>query len=510
MPMATAAAVMRRRERPEFLRAAGLCLAVACARSGLASASAGSIRLTECPEDAPEPSFDWENGGDQLYVRGEGACVTPADIYNGMDDPPLVYHTAAGEESSTETGIWLMTRDIFMETGTTLLLHDDLGCTELRIASSSTNHLHLRGYGAYISLLRTKVTSWSVGNQAPDNGAKDGNSPRSYMSVISLMEHPSDTCEGAASDSPGEARMDIINSEVAYLGWQAPESYGLTYKVRGFCKDLSNPEVFDRVNVRGDIRFSDIHHNWFGLYTYGHQDGNWEHNLMHDSGYYGFDPHDDSDNLRIHDNTVWNNGNHGIIASKRCNDVSIQNNVVFDNAQHGIMLHRSSDMGIIRNNTVTGSGSACIAIFESFDIEISDNVCENNAEGIRLSMGSSNNKIFDNVVTNTEGRSLWMYLGSDPVEASEATDGMCADNLWQNNRFEKSSLGVVMKDTLRTQVIGNTFIDTDKNQWKNSDGLLWKGNEIDSGFDMAISETCINSDSDLDQIDDAGGYVKEC
>lgn len=24
--------------------------------------------------------------------------------------------------------------------------------------------------------------------------------------------------------------------------------------------------------------------------------------------YYGFDPHDDSDNLRIHNNVVWNNG----------------------------------------------------------------------------------------------------------------------------------------------------------------------------------------------------------
>lgn len=33
---------------------------------------------------------------------------------------------------------------------------------------------------------------------------------------------------------------------------------------------------------------------------------------------YGFDPHDDSDFLNIHDNTVYNNGNHGIIASKRC------------------------------------------------------------------------------------------------------------------------------------------------------------------------------------------------
>ena len=223
-------------------------------------------------------------------------------------------------------------------------------------------------------------------------------------------------------------------------------------------------------------------------------------------------------------------------------------------------------------------------VFLVADIEISDNVCDNNAEGIRLSMGSSYNKIFDNEVTNTEGSelnvlwlcvsagvyvailpqvlppllmlhqyhgtsgrggvvvvaacsivspvltsrcavgynqvallrpafygliqsfgsklpmlpphsptcrpllfrrfvrtracivkgALWMYLGSDPVEASEATEGRCTDNLFQNNHFETSSLGVMMRDTRGTQVIGNTFIDTDKNEWEDSDGLVWK------------------------------------
>ena len=45
---------------------------------------------------------------------------------------------------------------------------------------------------------------------------------------------------------------------------------------------------------------------------------------MHDNSGYGFDPHDDSDFLTIHDNEVYGNGYHGIIASKRCNGVSIQ------------------------------------------------------------------------------------------------------------------------------------------------------------------------------------------
>lgn len=48
--------------------------------------------------------------------------------------------------------------------------------------------------------------------------------------------------------------------------------------MRGFCKDLSNPELFDKVEVTGDITGSHIHHNYFGHYSYGHQGGNWSHN----------------------------------------------------------------------------------------------------------------------------------------------------------------------------------------------------------------------------------------
>ena len=78
------------------------------------------------------------------------------------------------------------------------------------------------------------------------------------------------------------------------------------------------------MNVYGNIYDSNIHHNNFGVYTYGHQQGDWRRNQMHDNSGYGFDPHDDSDFLTIHDNEVYDNGYHGIIASKRCNGVSIQ------------------------------------------------------------------------------------------------------------------------------------------------------------------------------------------
>ena len=43
---------------------------------------------------------------------------------------------------------------------------------------------------------------------------------------------------------------------------------------------------------------------WFGHYSYGHQGGKWNYNVVHDNVGYGFDPHDDSDHLEIIGNTV--------------------------------------------------------------------------------------------------------------------------------------------------------------------------------------------------------------
>ncbi|CAM9815231.1 unnamed protein product, partial [Sphacelaria rigidula] len=90
------------------------------------------------------------------------------------------------------------------------------------------------------------------------------------------------------------------------------ESYGITYKVRGYCEDESNPELFDSVKVTGDILGSHIHHLYFGHYSFGHQGGNFSCNHVHHNVGYGFDPHDDSDDLFIHDNHVHHNGWHGI------------------------------------------------------------------------------------------------------------------------------------------------------------------------------------------------------
>lgn len=50
--------------------------------------------------------------------------------------------------------------------------------------------------------------SWSRGENTYDLGSSDGDTPRSFVSVLSEMTHDLDTCSGAADDDAGEGRMD--------------------------------------------------------------------------------------------------------------------------------------------------------------------------------------------------------------------------------------------------------------------------------------------------------------
>ncbi|CAN0540145.1 unnamed protein product, partial [Laminaria digitata] len=62
----------------------------------------------------------------------------------------------------------------------------------------------------------------------------DGSKGRSYISAISeVILDSGETCDGRAKNDMGEARMDIEDSEMAYLGHYHAESYGLSWKVGG-------------------------------------------------------------------------------------------------------------------------------------------------------------------------------------------------------------------------------------------------------------------------------------
>ena len=62
-----------------------------------------------------------------------------------------------------------------------------------------------------------------------DENQDDG---RSYISAVSeVIIDDSQTCRGRAKKNMGDARMDIEDSKMGYLGYQGSEAYGLTWKV---------------------------------------------------------------------------------------------------------------------------------------------------------------------------------------------------------------------------------------------------------------------------------------
>lgn len=74
-----------------------------------------------------------------------------------------------------------------------------------------------------------QVFAWDEDDNSYDKNYGDG---RSYISVISeVIVDSSEDCVGKAKNNMGEARMDIVDSEMGYLGYDDSEAYGLVWKV---------------------------------------------------------------------------------------------------------------------------------------------------------------------------------------------------------------------------------------------------------------------------------------
>eukprot|EP00752_Nemacystus_decipiens_P007155 g6407.t1 len=473
------------------------------------------IPKPDCDPDIPV-SIRYASTTKRLYLESSdgttrGGCVTLGQIFEarGPQGPLFAVNPVSGDVSTTATGTWLLSEELFVEDGITLKVYGtDAGgdADELRLLSTTDVYINLRAHGGNFDFVSTKVFSWDTATNSPDEDESDG---RSYISVISeIVTDPDETCTGRAQNTMGEARMDIESSEIGYLGFQDSESYGLTWKVRGFCEDTSNPEVFDDVNVYGNMYDSDIHHLRFGLYTYGHQQGDWRRNKMHDNSGYGFDPHDDSDFLTIHDNEVYDNGYHGIIASKRCNGVSIQGNEVYGGGETscGIFLHRSSDDAIVKGNYAHDNGDCGMALLESFNADVSDNTFDNNNYGVRFSVASGDNVFSNNVFSNSAKYNAYSYLGSDSPDT--VSSGRPQNNVFSQNTFVAGLETVKIQEADGTQFLDNVFEDATVMRFDDATLTLMQGNTgidlADDDFELKVDNgACFDGDSDA-------GYVPVC
>ncbi|CBN77785.1 Mannuronan C-5-epimerase N-terminal fragment [Ectocarpus siliculosus] len=475
----------------------GTCGGSECRRRGKGLGAADCCRNyiskngALCSENLSAPCIMDDVTGNTPDAEGEG-CFTITDLYNfrlesdGSAKGPIFnlddsYNTVLNPKVLSNK--WLLTAELHITGGAVFYCRgSSIGgdCDELRIQSTGPTDFHeVRAHGGSMYFESTIVTSWDTPNKTPQATYVGG---RSFLNCVS-EKLTGEVCVGQAQNEMGECRMDIINSEIGYLGYFDSESYGLTWKVRGFCKDLSNPDVFDTTNVYGNLIGSDIHHNYYGQYSYGHQGGVWHNNQMHDNHQYGFDPHDDSDYLT------------SIIASKRCNNVQIYNNEVYDGGPFaaGIFLHRSSDYAIVHDNVVHDMQDAGMAMLESMNADIYNNRFSSVKFGIRLSLGSSENHVHENLFEDVSTQGLYTYQGSDePTDG--VSDGRPSDNLFENNRILNVTKGVKIKEGDDTVITDNVFTGTSELEFFDAQNTRWKGNTLPQG--VCIKN--IHSDDGID------------
>jgi|GEM_PF-427625 len=296
----------------------------------------------------------------------------------GMATLPQVYDILANDSvlSETSDGVWHLRADMVVENR-----------AYLAITGKDTSWLKLETPHSIVSfgdlvIDSTRVTSWD--STVNTFAGTDGKRPRSFITAW----------------DGGTGRLDITNSEIAYLGYHTSHKQGLAY-YSGHGSVVNN---------------NDIHHMWYGFYSNNVTGINIEDNEIHDNVVYGLDPHTGTRDMVIRNNVVYNiTKGIGIICSYDCDNILMENNYVYDVDIVGLMLSRNSTNSIIRNNVVYNSGAngGGISVDDSSNNKVYNNTVSVGRFGIKVSMNSDKNEIYNNTISDYSSYGICLIDGSD-------------------------------------------------------------------------------------------------
>ncbi|GIK40854.1 MAG: hypothetical protein BroJett011_46870 [Chloroflexota bacterium] len=346
--------------------------------------------------------IEYVSDREAIFVSGWDAVVDLPTIYGVLNNNDLLEYQ--GE------GVYLLKVNLVLNTHTALLLESP-GLSWLKLKSSRAGYVHIESTGGSIFIEGVKITSWDPSANDFDRNYKDG---RSYVLVRN-------------------ARMDILDSELGYLGYALDRDvarggvYGVSWR--------NYDETFFRKQLTtGYVLNSRFHHNYFGLYTFGATGMVFRNNEIYENIQYGLDPHDDSNNFIVEHNYVHNNGNHGIIFSKRCFNNVIRWNRSEHNRLHGVMLDRESNGNSVYENTLIGNTDG-VAIWDSHDNAIYDNTIRNNRRGVRLNAQASRNLVKQNQMRDSGQYGVYLY------------DGAQQNWVLQNEVLNSKAVGIYIRST---------------------------------------------------------------
>ncbi|MFN8490841.1 MAG: right-handed parallel beta-helix repeat-containing protein [Caldilineaceae bacterium] len=331
-------------------------------------------------------------------------------------------------------GAWLIKANVVIST-TARLEATNATIKELRLDSPPVNPLSitakLRGH---LLVSDIKVSAWE--NNALDTNVANG---RSYLLALN------------------GGQMDILASEIFNLGYTNGEPSGISWRERVNDADPTTGST-------GSLLDSDVHDNYFGVYSYAAYNVKLLRNKVHDNLGYGIDPHSSTQNFEVANNEVSNNQLHGIIFSRDCINNWIHDNTVHDNGEHGIMLDRGSNSNVLENNTVYHNQDG-FAIFESSHNIVRSNVSRDNAQtGIRINASFTANDPFDDVATDNQilsntftnnPQGVYLYARADRnLIANNTITGSTVNGI-----YIKTGGNIVRANVIQGGVVGIAIVD---------------------------------------------------
>jgi len=397
--------------------------AIATTTSGNSSAFASNAPVVV---EATYEVGTGRNGELTVFVSGPGSVVTLPELQTKLRtiSPTVELISSEGD------GVFQANASLFINRGVTLRLTRDSGVRWLKLRSQADDialaaagggnyNYHsftaLRTYGGTLQIEGVRITSWDPERRDYDRDVKNG---RSFL----LAKY--------------DARMDIRNSELSYLGSPDGESYGVSWR------DTNDPDAPNtlRARVTGEVIDSDFSYNYYGIYTYQATGMVFRGNKFHHNIGYGFDPHDFSNNFLVENNEAFENGNHGFIISRGCNNFIFRNNKSYNNRYtvgdedrnaHGFMLDPGSPNSrypqepsfenILENNQAWGNDGYGLRVVGSISNTIKANLFTGNLQGITLEQRSTGNVVEGNTISGSQLYGVYLTGGSDGNTIAENT-----------------------------------------------------------------------------------------
>jgi len=359
------------------------------------------------------------------------------------------------------TGVWLLAANLVIAKGGNLIIDSSDG-TWLKIRSDGTAAYGLKNSGT-LSVDSVKITSWNTGT---NNYALQGSSGQTLRGYI-------------LSQSGATGKTNILNSEIAYLGYSGSEHHGLDYY--GGTGSL--------------IQNNNIHHLWRAFYSSGIGGVTLNKNVVHDNINYGIDPHSGTHDMYITYNKVYNN-NHGIICSVTCYNMHITNNELYKNQRDGIFMDAGSHHSTIANNNI-------------------------HDEDVAIQLPSlSYSEIYGNTITNVD---YGIELDTE-IDSSFANDGRCGSigcvtisNNVHDNHVKAAKIGLWAKNGASSNTFSSNTVDRTSGDRgivvdgpKTSNNVFSENHIANAKYPIRVTDANTNSrfvDNHLDTLASSGEYT---